>query len=155
MQLKLQSCGEWLSRRLLPDSQLRQRRPSAILRLPRNTGDAHACRGRTQCLLAPTVVDKGGHMKRRRFILGGGLIAASPFMAAAQGGQASGQEAGQSGRRGGGGMTRGPIGGRNEGLQPLDGGKIGNMPAMKITDIKTFLVGAGGRNWIYVKVLTD
>ena len=94
-------------------------------------------------------------MKRRRFILGGGLIAASPFMAAAQGGQAGGQEAGQSGRRGGGGMTRGPIGGRNEGLQPLDGGKIGNMPAMKITDIKTFLVGAVGRNWIYVKILTD
>ena len=26
---------------------------------------------------------------------------------------------------------------------------------MKITDIKTFLVGAGGRNWIYVKILTD
>jgi galactonate dehydratase len=26
---------------------------------------------------------------------------------------------------------------------------------MKITDIKTFLVGAGGRNWVYVKVLTD
>ena len=95
-------------------------------------------------------------MNRRRFILGGGLIATSPFMAAAQGGQAGGQEAGQSGRRGGGGgMTRGPIGGRAEGLQPLDGGKIGNMPAMKITDIKTFLVGAGGRNWIYVKVLTD
>jgi galactonate dehydratase len=26
---------------------------------------------------------------------------------------------------------------------------------MKITDIKTFLVGAGGRNWLYVKILTD
>ena len=26
---------------------------------------------------------------------------------------------------------------------------------MKITDIKTFLVGAGGRNWVYVKILTD
>jgi L-alanine-DL-glutamate epimerase-like enolase superfamily enzyme len=78
-------------------------------------------------------------------------------MALAQGGQAGAQEPGQSGRRGGGGggMTRGPIGGRNEGLQPLDGGKIGNTPAMKITDIKTFLVGAGGRNWIYVKILTD
>src|SRR5687767_15869233 len=94
-------------------------------------------------------------MNRRRFILGSGLIAASPLKALAQGGQASSQEAGQSGRRGGGGMTKGPIGGGNEGLQPLDGGKIGNMPAMKITDIKTFLVGAGGRNWIYVKVLTD
>ena len=49
-------------------------------------------------------------------------------------------------------MTNGPITG---GLQPLNGGKIGNTPAMKITDIKTFLVGAGGRNWVYVKVLTD
>ena len=97
-------------------------------------------------------------MNRRRFILGGGLIATSPFMALAQGGQAGAHQAGQPGRRpgdGGGGMTRGPIGGRGDGLQPLDGGKIGNMPAMKITDIKTFLVGAGGRNWIYVKVLTD
>ena len=26
---------------------------------------------------------------------------------------------------------------------------------MKITDIKTFLVGAESRNWVYVKVLTD
>ena len=26
---------------------------------------------------------------------------------------------------------------------------------MKITDIKTFLVGGGGRNWVYVKILTD
>jgi galactonate dehydratase len=50
-------------------------------------------------------------------------------------------------------MTRGPI--TRGGLQPLDGGRIGNTPAMKITDIKTFLVGAGGRNWVYVKVLTD
>ncbi|MBM3813132.1 MAG: galactonate dehydratase [Acidimicrobiia bacterium] len=44
---------------------------------------------------------------------------------------------------------------QNRGLQPLDGGKIGNLPPMKITDIKTFLVGAGGRNWVYVKILTD
>lgn len=43
----------------------------------------------------------------------------------------------------------------SKGLQPLNGGRIGNMPAIKITDIKTFLVGAGGRNWVYVKVLTD
>src|SRR5947199_1729511 len=50
-------------------------------------------------------------------------------------------------------MTRGPIGER--GLLPLNGGKIGNTPAMKITDIKTFLVGGGGRNWVYVKILTD
>ena len=41
------------------------------------------------------------------------------------------------------------------GLMPLDGGKIGNTPPMKIRDIKTYLVGAGGRNWLYVKVLTD
>src|ERR1044071_3401822 len=41
------------------------------------------------------------------------------------------------------------------GLQPLNGGRIGNTPAMKITDIQTFVVGAGGRNWIYVKVMTD
>jgi len=32
---------------------------------------------------------------------------------------------------------------------------MGNQPAIKITDIKTFLVWSGGRNWIYVKVLTD
>ena len=44
---------------------------------------------------------------------------------------------------------------RQEGLQPLNGGKIGNTGPMKITDIKTFLVGAGGRNWLYVKILTD
>ena len=36
-------------------------------------------------------------MNRRRFILGGSLIATSPFMALAQGGQAGAQEAGQSG----------------------------------------------------------
>ena len=45
---------------------------------------------------------------------------------------------------------------RAEGLQPTkDGGRVGDKPALKITDIKTFLVGAGGRNWLYVKVLTD
>ena len=31
----------------------------------------------------------------------------------------------------------------------------GTKPAIKITDIKTFLVGAGSRNWLYVKVYTD
>ena len=71
-------------------------------------------------------------------------MAAAPFAAA--------QETPRQGRSGRGGMVSGPITG---GLQPLDGGKIGNTPAMKITDIKTFLVGAGGRNWVYVKVLTD
>jgi galactonate dehydratase len=50
-----------------------------------------------------------------------------------------------------GGMTQGAI----RPLQPLDGGKIGNTPPMKITGIKTFVVGSGGRNWIYVKVSTD
>ena len=32
---------------------------------------------------------------------------------------------------------------------------MGDQPALKITDIKTFLVGAGSRNWIYVKIETD
>ena len=86
-------------------------------------------------------------MKRRRFLLQSGLMAAAPYVAAAQ---ETPRREGRGGR--GGGMTGGPITG---GLQPLDGGKIGNAPAMKITDIKTFLVGAGGRNWVYVKVLTD
>ena len=45
-------------------------------------------------------------------------------------------------------------------LAPLDGGRIGDQAPMKITDIKTFLVGTGGpegggRNWVYVKVETD
>ena len=53
-------------------------------------------------------------------------------------------------------------------LQPQDNGKIGDKPAMKITDIKTFLIGTAGRNaqgrggrsisgrnWLYVKVETD
>jgi galactonate dehydratase len=84
-------------------------------------------------------------MNRRRFLLKSGLGAAAPFVALAQ------QQSRSTPRRAG-GMTNGPIRG---GLLPLDGGKIGNTPAMKITDIKTFLVGAGGRNWVYVKVLTD
>jgi galactonate dehydratase len=33
--------------------------------------------------------------------------------------------------------------------------QVGGRPAMKITDIKTFLVGVGGRNLIFVKVETD
>jgi galactonate dehydratase len=73
------------------------------------------------------------------------MLAAAPFAAAQQGGE------GRTGRGGRGGRTEG----FERGLQPLDGGKIGNTPAMKITDIKTFLVGAGGRNWLYVKILTD
>src|SRR5689334_22157183 len=88
-------------------------------------------------------------MNRRRFFLESGLMAASPFVAAAQEPASSGQ---RLSRRGGGGMTQGPISG---GLLPLNDGKIGNTPAMKISDIKTFLVGSGGRNWVYVKVLTD
>jgi len=89
-------------------------------------------------------------MNRRNFLRKSGLIAAAPYIAAAQQG-GRGNRGGEQGGRGG--MTRGPIGER--GLQPLNGGKIGNTPAMKITDIKTFLVGGGGRNWVYVKVLTD
>jgi galactonate dehydratase len=81
-------------------------------------------------------------MRRRLFLQNVGLVAAAPLLATAQ----------QTGR-GHGGMSSGSIAGG--GLQPLDGGRIGNTPAMKITDIKTFLVGAGGRNWVYVKVLTD
>jgi len=33
--------------------------------------------------------------------------------------------------------------------------QVGARPAMKITDIKTYLVGAGGRNLVFVKVETD
>ncbi|MEZ5400469.1 MAG: galactonate dehydratase [Bryobacteraceae bacterium] len=33
--------------------------------------------------------------------------------------------------------------------------QVGTRPAIKITDIKTFLVGVGGRNLCFVKVLTD
>ena len=32
---------------------------------------------------------------------------------------------------------------------------MGDKPAIAITDIKTFLIGTGSRNWIYVKVETD
>jgi galactonate dehydratase len=52
--------------------------------------------------------------------------------------------------------------------QLQDWGQVGDRPAMKITDIKTFLIGTArqadrdsgsrnisGRNWIYVKVETD
>lgn len=85
-------------------------------------------------------------MKRRQFLFQSSLLSAVPIAAAQQGAAPSGSSARRSG------MTGGAIRG---GLEPLDGGKIGNTPAMKITDIKTFLVGAGGRNWVYVKVLTD
>jgi galactonate dehydratase len=33
--------------------------------------------------------------------------------------------------------------------------RMGNSPAIKITGIRTFLVWAGSRNWLYVKVETD
>ncbi len=85
-------------------------------------------------------------MNRRRFLLSGGLMASMPF-AVAQGQTAGSGRAGRQGRA--------QANKESRGLQPLDGGKIGNTPAMKITDIKTFLVGAGGRNWVYVKILTD
>ena len=64
----------------------------------------------------------------------------------------AGQAPGAPGRGGIGRRTAGPS---ELGLQPLNGGKIGNTGSMKITDIKTFLVGGGGRNWVYVKILTD
>lgn len=84
-------------------------------------------------------------MKRRSFLSGAALAAAARSAVA--------QEARQgAGGRGGRGAFRNTG---SNGLQPLDGGKIGNTGAMKITDIKTFLVGAGGRNWVYVKILTD
>ena len=95
-------------------------------------------------------------MMRRRFLFSAGMAAAAPFAAAAQ--QRGGQGAGRGGPQGGApgrGGRGGARGSQPQGLQPLDGGKIGNTPAMKITDIKTFLVGAGGRNWVYVKILTD
>lgn len=76
-------------------------------------------------------------MKRRAFLRSAAMLAGLPAALAAQ-----------SSRRSGGTNRQG-------GLEPLDGGKIGNTGAMKITDIKTFLVGAGGRNWVYVKILTD
>src|SRR5258706_13547724 len=87
-------------------------------------------------------------MNRRRFLSTSAGMAAAPFLALAQD---DGPARGPRGERGG--MTRGAI--AQGGLQPMDGGKIGNTPAMKITDIKTFLVGGGGRNWVYVKILTD
>lgn len=62
-------------------------------------------------------------MKRRQFLRSASLMAGIPAALAAQ-----------SSRRASGS-------GQQQGLQPLDGGKIGNTPAMKITDIKTFLVG--------------
>src|SRR5262245_55674636 len=91
-------------------------------------------------------------MNRRNFLSKSGLLAATPLMAAAQQGGRRNEQP-REGRGGREGMTRGSV--KSGGLQPLNGGKIGNTPAMKITDIKTFLVGAGGRNWVYVKILTD
>ena len=83
-------------------------------------------------------------MKRRGFVFGAALAAAPPLVAQQPAGQPAG---GGRGRRGGNPSELG--------LQPLNGGKIGNTGSMKITDIKTFLVGGGGRNWVYVKILTD
>jgi galactonate dehydratase len=85
-------------------------------------------------------------MMRRRFLFGAGLAG----LAAAQQPTTTTAAGARGARR-----SRGSGEAFSRGLQPLDGGKIGNTGAMKITDIKTFLVGAGGRNWIYVKVLTD
>src|SRR2546423_1910072 len=95
-------------------------------------------------------------MKRRRFLFNAAMAAAAPLAAQqpeAQS-QAGGGRGGAGGGRGGRG-GRGNAGPSERGLQPLNGGKIGNTGAMKITDIKTFLVNGGGRNWVYVKILTD
>ena len=73
-------------------------------------------------------------MKKSAFMLKSGLTAAAPFIAQAQ-------STPRSTPRRGAGMTQWSHQG---GLLPLDGGKIGNTPAMKITDIKTFLVSSGG-----------
>ena len=94
-------------------------------------------------------------MKRRRFLFNAALAAAAPLVAQEPAGRGGGGRGGPGGRGGGRGAGRGNNGPSERGLQPLNGGKIGNTPAMKITDIKTFLVGAGGRNWVYVKILTD
>jgi galactonate dehydratase len=96
-------------------------------------------------------------MKRRDFLRNSGLLAAAPFAAAQQ---QTGQRRGTEDASGASTTGRGREGrtsasSDSHGLEPLNGGKIGNTPAMKITDIKTFLVGGGGRNWVYVKVLTD
>ena len=90
-------------------------------------------------------------MNRRRFLWQSGLMAAAPFVGAA--GRLTAAQAPAGTGKGADRLRKGADSPR--GLQPLDGGKIGNTPAMKITDIKTFLVGAGGRNWVYVKILTD
>ena len=92
-------------------------------------------------------------MKRRHFLLSSGLLAAGRFASAQQQGAAQQVTTGAAGRAGRG--ERSATARESRGLEPLNGGKIGNTPAMKITDIKTFLVGAGGRNWVYVKILTD
>src|SRR5690348_17090329 len=62
-------------------------------------------------------------MNRRHFLWTTGMAAAG--VAAAQ------EQRSGSGRRG-----NREGGSQATGLQPLDGGKIGNTPAMKITDIK-------------------
>jgi galactonate dehydratase len=89
-------------------------------------------------------------MNRRHFLLNSGLLAAGRFATAQQQGAAPQTTLGRAGRG-----ARDTVAREPRGLQPLNGGKIGNTPAMKITDIKTFLVGAENRNWVYVKVLTD
>src|SRR5262245_15835679 len=77
-------------------------------------------------------------MTRRSFVGTAGLMAAGAFLSNAQ----------ERRERG----TRRASGGA---LHPLNGGRIGDKPAIKITDIQTFLIGADNRNWLYVKVLTD
>ena len=90
-------------------------------------------------------------MNRRRFLWQSGLMAAAPFVGAV--GRLTAAQAPAGTGKGADRLRKGADSPR--GLQPLDGGKIGNTPSMKIADIKTFLVGTGGRNWVYVKILTD
>jgi galactonate dehydratase len=49
------------------------------------------------------------------------------------------------------------LGSAGVGAAPLlqTAGPVGTRPAMKITDIKTYLLGVGGRNLMFVKVETD
>jgi galactonate dehydratase len=72
-------------------------------------------------------------MNRRSFLLGG--AAAFPGVNAA--------------------LAQTSMGPSTKPIAPLSDMRIGKLGPLKITGIKTFLVGAGTRNWLYVKVLTD
>ena len=84
-------------------------------------------------------------MKRRDFLGGLGLAITGTAHA-----QEAAEAAKNTTQRGG--MRRADSGFPG-GLQPLDGGKVGNSGPMKISAIKTFLVGADGK--IQDSVLAD